>query len=45
MKDRTWWLLLGCSLPFIPLLWLAVPVFYLGVWWMAANGLPREVRR
>lgn len=36
--------LLGCSLPFIPLLWCAVPLVFLGVLWMRANDLPRRGR-
>lgn len=41
-RDREWWRLLGCSLPWIPVVLLAVPVFYVGVWWMSAKGLPRD---
>ncbi len=41
-RDREWWQLLGCGLPFIPLLIVGVPLFLLGVRWMAARQLPRS---
>lgn len=36
--------MLWCALPFVPVLWLAVPVFYAGIWWMKVNDLPRRER-
>lgn len=36
-RDHEWWRLLGCGLPFVPLLFLAVPVFFVGVHVMAAT--------
>jgi hypothetical protein len=30
-RDHEWWRLLGCGLPWIPVLFVGVPIFYLGI--------------